>query len=160
MRVRAALAVQPSLELSRPGDEEPIQEVAFIAVECRTQLSRRDSIIKGHDVAPQPAEVESDLLITARDNDIAAQCAAQDVQCLPQRRSRVLLVELRPEQGEQTVAAVESSGSGGGEIGEQRESARSSEQTLDLVSCGIGQMQSPEHPELDHANLLSRHRER
>ena len=82
------------------------------------------------------------------------------MQGLAQSRPRVLLVELWPEQREQAVAAVESSGSGGDEIGEQRESARSSEQTLDLVSRGIGQMQSPEHPELDHANLLSRHRER
>src|SRR5206468_8995735 len=64
----------------------------------------------------------------------AAKCAPQDVQCLAQCRSRVLLVELRPEQGEQAVAAVESSGSGGGEVGEQRETARSSEQPLDLVS--------------------------
>jgi len=88
-------------------------------------------------------------------DDVAAECTPQDVQCLAQCRSRVLLVELRPEQGEQAVAAVESSGSGGREVGEQRETARSSEQPLDLVSRGIGQLQSPEHPELDHATLLS-----
>ena len=67
----------------------------------------------------------------------------------------MLLVELRPEQCEQAVAAVESSGTGRGEVGEQRETARSSEQTLDLVSRCIGEMQSPEHPELDHTTLLS-----
>src|SRR3989442_1742045 len=148
-------ALQPALELSRPWDEEPVQEIALVAIDRRGQLSRRDGLIERDDVAPQPGEIESYLLVPAGHDDVAAECAPQDVQCLAQCRSRVLLVELGPEQGEQAVAAVESSGSGGGEVGEQRQTARSSEQTLDLVSRCIGEMQSPEHPELDHTTLLS-----
>ena len=40
-------------------------------------------------------------------------------------------------------------------VGEQRETVRSREQPLDLMSRCIGEMQSPEHPELDHTTLLS-----
>ncbi len=149
------LALQPSLELARPRDEEPVQEIALVALERRAQLTRRNGLIKRHDVAPQPREVEADLLVPAGDEDVAAKRHPQDVQRLPQCRPRVFLVELRPEQGEQAVTAVESSGSGGGEVGEQRETVRSREQSLDLMSRCIGEMQSPEHPELDHTTLLS-----
>src|SRR2546425_1037924 len=149
------LALQPSLELTRPRDEEPIQEIALVAVERRAQLSRRDGLIERHNVAPQETDIEPDFLVATRHDDVVTECAAEYVQCLAQCGPRVFLVELRPEQCEQAVAAVESSGSGGGEVGEQRETVRSREQPLDLVSRCIGEMQSPEHPELDHTTLLS-----
>ena len=127
----------------------------MIAVQRRAQPSRRHGFLERHHVAPQPGEVESDLLVSAGDHDLTAECTPEYVKCLAQRCPRVFLIELRPEQGEQAVAAVESSGSGGGEVGEQRETVRSREQPLDLMSRCIGEMQSPEHPELDHTALLS-----
>ncbi len=78
------------------------------------------------------------------------------MQRLTQRGAGMLLVELRPEEGEQTIAAVEALGCGGGEVSEQREAPRAGEEALDLAPLGVGQVESPEQPELDHARPLRR----
>jgi hypothetical protein len=62
----------------------------------------------------------------------------------------MLLVELRPEKGKETIAAVEAPGCGRGEVGEQREAPRSGEEALDPAPVG-GEVERPEQPELDHA---------
>src|SRR2546426_12719353 len=47
-----------------------------------------------------------------------------------------------------------------GEIGEQGETPGSGEEARDLASLGVGEVQSPEQPELDHARPLRRWRRR
>ena len=101
-------------------------------------------------------DVEGDLFVTAGDNHTRAERAPEHVECLAQCGTGVLLVQLRPEQREQRVAAVEAARGGGGEIGEQREAPRSGEEALDLATLGVGEVQSPEQPELDHARPLRR----
>src|SRR5437899_12003853 len=100
-------------------------------------------------------EVETDLFIAASQHEVGAEGAPDHVKRLAQGGSRVLLVELRPEQGEQAITAVEAPRSGGGEVGKQGEAPRSGEKALHLASRSVDQMQSPEQPELNHARSLS-----
>jgi hypothetical protein len=46
----------------------------------------------------------------------------------------MLLIEFRPEEGQQAVAAAKTARRGGGEIGEERETAGASEEAFDLAS--------------------------
>jgi hypothetical protein len=146
--------LEPALKLPGTGDEESLEQITPIAVEGIPEPFRRNGIVESDHVAPEPSKIESDFLVAARQDDVPER-AAEYVQCLAQCPPRVFLVELGPKQREQAVAAMESSGSGGGEVGEQSETARSSEQPLDLMSRSIGQLQGPEHPELDHATLFT-----
>ncbi len=118
----------------------------------------RDRLIEGDDITPEVVDVEPDLFVTARHDHIGAECAPDDVERLAQCGTGVLLVELRPEQRQQRVAAVEPAGGGGSEIGEQCEAPGTRQQALDLASLGVGEVQSPEQPELDHARPLRRWR--
>ena len=80
------------------------------------------------------------------------------MQGLAQRCAGVVLVELGPEQREQSVPTMEAPGGGSGEIGEQCEAPGTREQALDLACLGVGEVQRPEQPELDHARPLRRGR--
>src|SRR5712692_11142633 len=73
------------------------------------------------------------------------------MQRLAQRGAGMLLVELRPEQRQQAVTAVEALGPCGGEVGEEREASGLAEQGPYVASIGAGEAQPPEHAELDHA---------
>src|SRR5439155_7456432 len=72
----------------------------------------------------------------------------------------MLLVELGPEQRQQGVAAVEAQRCCSGEVGEEREAPRLSEESPHLAPVGTGEAQSPEHAELDHARPRWRTRRR
>jgi len=152
------LALLPALELPGARDEEALEQVTLVEVKRLAELFRRDGAVEGDDVAPYPLEIERNLLIPTGHEHVGAQGVPHHVERLAQRRARVLLVEFRPEQREQAIAAVEAPGRGGGEVGEQREAPRSGEKALHLASRGVDQMQSPEQPELDHARPLRRSR--
>ncbi len=49
---------------------------------------------------------------------------------------------------------MEAAWRGRGEIGEQGQAPGAGEEARDLASLGIGELQSPEQPELNHARLL------
>src|SRR5712692_957509 len=73
------------------------------------------------------------------------------MQRLAQRGAGMLLVELRPEQRQQAVTAVEALGPCGGEVGEEREASGLAEGGPYVAAIGAGEAQPPEHAELDHA---------
>src|SRR5438876_9126892 len=71
-----------------------------------------------------------------------------------------LLVDLSVEAAQRSrpPAGLEAPWGGSGEIGEQRQAPGTREQALDLASLGVGEVQRPEQPELDHARPLRRWR--
>src|SRR2546422_9774107 len=149
-------ALPISLEVRGTRNEESLEQVSAIELERLGQLARRYGILERRDVAPQVVKVEPDLLVAARHDRQRAERIAQHVQRLAERRPGVLHVELRPEEGEQSVAAVQATRSSGGQVGEQREAPGSGEEARDLASLGVGEVQGPEQPELDHARPLRR----
>ena len=66
-------------------------------------------------------DVEPDLIVTARHDHIGAEGAPDHVERLAQCGASVLLVEVRPKQREQGVAAVQPAWGGGGEICQERQ---------------------------------------
>ncbi len=64
------------------------------------------------------------------------------------------MIELGPEQGEECVAAVKTGGPGGGEITEQGEELGPPQNRTELLSVGVPEIHSPQHPEPDHSSDL------
>src|SRR5207247_3172571 len=124
----AALGFQPALELGRVRDEKPFQQCTRIQVERLLQLSNAERALEGGDVARYLSEVQADLLVAPARDGVAAQRVAYHVQRLAQRRAGMLLIELRPKQRQQRVAAVEGLRGCGGEVGEEREASGLPEQ--------------------------------
>src|SRR3989441_6431058 len=122
-----AFALEPALELGPIRDEEPLQQRAPVEVEGLPRSAAIDRTIEGRDVTPDAIEVQAHLLITAAHDRLGPQGRAQHAERLAQRRARVLLVELGPEQRQQAVAAVEAGRCGGGEGGEEGGGPRLSE---------------------------------
>jgi hypothetical protein len=60
------------------------------------------------------------------------------------------LVELWPKHGEERVAPVRAARGGDGEISEEREPTRLTEEADDVTTIGRGDAHRPEHSELDH----------
>ena len=146
-----AFALEPALELGPIRDEEPLQQRAPVEVEGLPRSAAVDRTIEGSDVTPDAIDVQPHLLIAAAHDGPGPQGSAQHAERLAQGRARVLLVEFRPEQGDEAVAAVQAGRCGGGEVGEEGEAPRLSEERPHLAPIGSGEAQSPEHAELDHA---------
>src|SRR5690348_1856141 len=68
----------------------------------------------------RPARAQPELFGAAADDRVLADDRPESVDRFPERRARVLLIELRPEERDQAVASMESEGLCGGEVGEQR----------------------------------------
>jgi hypothetical protein len=69
------------------------------------------------------------------------------------------VVELGPEESNESVAAMESKRSVNSEITEEGKQLRSPEDRAELAAIGIPEIQSPQHPEPDHsADLVGERR--
>src|SRR2546422_11607883 len=88
------------------------------------QVTRGHRAIEGDDIAPQPLEIEPNLLVSTGHDHVGAQGVSHHVERLAQRGARVLLVELRPEEREQAVTIVEAAWGRCGEIRERSEERR------------------------------------
>jgi len=96
-------------------------------------------------------EVEPDLFVAPACHRLRPEVGAEDVQCLAQCCARVFLIELRPEQREQAVAAVEAAGSRRGEEGEESEAPGLAEEIPHLAPFDAGETHPADQAELDHA---------
>jgi len=149
-RQLGALGLKPPLEFWCVGDEESFQEVATVEVERLPWLSAIDGTGERCYVAPDPFEIQPDLLVAAAHHRVGAERAAEHVKRLAQGRACVLLIELRPEERQQSIAPTWASRCRGGEVGEEGEPTGLAEQTARLTSvCGC-EAESSEQPELDH----------
>ena len=68
----------------------------------------------------------------------------------------MLLVQLRPEEGQQGVSTVEAPGGGEGQIGEQGDSLGRRQNRAKLLSVGIAQIEPSQGPKFNHAAILLR----
>src|SRR2546425_956838 len=155
-----ACGFEPTLEVGRVRDEEPLQERTAVQVHGLERLTGGDRLFEGTDIRPHLPEVQAEVLIPAADDDPRAEGAAKHTERLTQCRTRVLLVELWPEEREQAVAAVEAGRRRRGEVGEESKAPGLAEERPHLASVGTGEAQSPEHAELDHARPRWRTRRR
>src|SRR5207247_9165168 len=119
-----------------------------------------DRSLEGTDIRPHLPEVQAEVLIPAADDDPRAEGAAKHTERLTQCRTRVLLVELWPEERQQAVAAVEAGRRRRGEVGEESKAPGLAEEHPHLASVGTGEAESSEHTELDHARPRWRTRRR
>src|SRR6266705_1204829 len=77
-----------------------------------------------------------------------------------QGRACVLLIELRPKEGEQRIPPMWASRRRGGEVGEEGQPTGLAEQTARLPSVCGRETQSSEQPELDHGKPFLRRERR
>ena len=155
-----ALGLEPALELRSVRDEEPFEERAAVQVRGLEPLASVDGALQGRDIRPHLPKVETYVLIAAIDQNSRAESGAEHAECLTQRCARVLLVELRPEERQQAVAAMEATRCRSGKVGEEGETTRLPEEGRRLAPVGTGEAQSPEQTKLDHSGPLwqARHR--
>jgi hypothetical protein len=93
---------------------------------------------------------EPHLLVPPTEEQSLTERATQKVERTAQRGPSVLAVELRPEQREQGVAAVEAPGRSEREIGEEGEPLRLLEHWPKLPAIGSAQIQHAQCAKLDH----------
>src|SRR5690242_13043802 len=150
----AALGFEPPFELRRIRDEEPFQQIPAVEIERFPEGVISDGFLERGDIAPDVGEVEPDLFVAPTGEGLRPEGGAEDVQRLAQSRARVLLIELRPKEREQTVAAVKTAGCRGGEEGEEGEAPGLAEEIPHLASLDAGETHPADQAELDHARPL------
>lgn len=145
------LVVVPSLERRSVRHGEAAEQLAPVQLErlvrAPAALQRR---LEGARVAPEPPRFHADQLGTARDDGVAAERPAQDVERLAERAARVCGIELGPEEGDQRVAAVEAAWAGEGEVGQECHAFRLAQQVARLRAGGAAQVDRAQRAELDH----------
>ncbi len=113
-----ALAVEPFREFGRrPGDVQSLEQGAAIERD-RPSKSPLACAVSSALTSHQSCIRHSDLVLTPTRQHLRPQLHAQEVERAAQGGSRVLLVELRPEQREKGIAAMESARGGDREIGQ------------------------------------------
>src|SRR5262249_55367872 len=92
----------------------------------------------------------ADLVLAPTRQHLRTELAPQEVERTAQRRPGVLLVEFRPEEGEQRVAAGESTRGGGRRIGQEAEAAGLSKHRGDFGTVWAAEVQDAEGVKPDH----------
>ena len=142
-----ALVVHPAAELRRGvGDVEPLEQRTPIQLERFGGLSSVERGVEGDRVARHDLPVEPYLVIAAAEDRIGAERAPQKVDGLAEGVAGVLLVMLRPEEGEQLVAPVQAAWGCEDEVCEERDPARLGERGAKLVAGRTLQLQRAESP--------------
>ncbi len=145
------LAVEPVLELDRrAGHVEAVHEGTVIERERGLRVARRQRLVHRGRVAPERRLRHADLVVTAAGHDLGSERRAEEIDRPPEGGAGMLLVELRPEEGQQGVAAMEPAGRGDGEIGEQGEALGLAQHRAELFAGGVTQVEQAERPETDH----------
>src|SRR2546430_7094857 len=135
-RQARALVVQPAAELRRGvGDVEPLEQRAPIQLERLGGLSSVERGLEGDRVARHDLPVEPYLFVAAAEDRVGAERAPEKVNGLTEGVAGVLLVLLRPEEGEQLVTPVEAAWACEGKVDEQCDAARLGESGAKLISC-------------------------
>lgn len=66
--------------------------------------------------------------------------AAQDIECLPECRPAMILVELRPEQGEECVSGLKACRVGCGQVSQQGEPFGLRQYRAELIAFGTAKI--------------------
>src|SRR5688572_32876222 len=113
-------ARDPLLELGRDViDVKAVEEIALIERERFPESRLRGELVEGDRVALEGPTTQREL-VARRDDDVLANQSTDVVQRLAQGTSGFIVAELRPEQGEEGVAADRRPGRLDREVSEQR----------------------------------------
>ena len=129
---------------------QPVEEGAAIQGERALRVTALQGTLQIDGVAAQCALRYRDLLVAARRQDLGSEPLAEKVERAAEGGPRVLRVEVGPEEGEESVAPVESAGRVGGEIGEDREPLRLAQYRAGLHVVRGAEVHGAEGAELDH----------
>lgn len=92
----SSLGVHPPVELYGLRHMEPGEKITAVQVERAGEIPAVDGVIERGDVAPELLGVEADDVVAVGDEHPGAKLSSQHMEGLPERRSSVLLVEVRP----------------------------------------------------------------
>ncbi len=96
---------------------EALEELAVAQPDRVGGSALEDGLAQRGHVAPDVRY--ADLAVAPRGDDVRAELATQVVERLAQRVARALLRKVRPEEGEEVVAAVEAEVLGDGQVYEE-----------------------------------------
>jgi hypothetical protein len=116
--------VQPSIELRSLVDEETGEEIAAIKLESLFQSIRLRTRFERCRITPYELKIDSHLFISPRHYCVVAEGSPKNVERLTKRRTRMLLVGVRPEQTEERVAPMVSARLRDAEVSEEGNSLR------------------------------------
>ena len=135
-----ARVIQPLVELGGATYEQPRQQVAPV----QRQRIRIPLLVRGaHEldcVTTQRVRRERYLLVADFLQGVLADRPADHMQCLPERRTGMYVVRLRPEHREQPVPSLRTGRTLDGEIREQRQSLRPAQQHFHARRIGPDQV--------------------
>src|SRR2546421_10887907 len=116
------LCIHPLLELRRHvGDMKPIQERTAVEPHGFLSSPRPACRLERAYVAPKRRRADGQLFLRPSLHHAIAEVSPQEPHRLPQRGPGVLLVELRPEQGDHVVTTMREARVSQGEIDEEGE---------------------------------------
>jgi len=148
-----SLILKPPLEFWRPRQEEPFEQAATVEVERAIRIVSVEGLSEGTHIAPKLLFIDTHFLVASAGQHIGVERSSQAVQRLPQRGAGMLLVELRPQESQERVSAVEAVGGSCGEKGQEGDALRLCEDGVELEPVTPPQFKSPEQPKRDHMGL-------
>jgi len=147
--------LQPALEFGRVRYEESVQQGTPVELERGLELPSCHRAIEVADIAPETIAIEADLFFTIVGQGLGPQLGPEDMQRLPQGGAGPGLVELRPEQRQQVIAAAHPARGGRGKVGKEGEPARLGQQAANRPAVRVCEGHRPEQPELDHMSVTA-----
>jgi hypothetical protein len=147
-RVCGARCVQPLGEFRRRARHvkagQQIATIQFDRIHVATRIHR---LVERDRVAPERAQIQPYFVGGTTDDGIGAECVTEKEDRLAERVTSVRLVLVGPEEYEQSIAAMRTSGSREREISEQGDAPGLREDGAQLATVGRLETKRPERAE-------------
>ena len=145
-----SFGAEPILERGGRRRVKPHEHVAAVIAE-RLFVSAGFALgVKSGYIAPETLRIQADLLGATCGQHGATKDLAEVAQRLTQGASRMLEVRFRPEQRQQSVAAVERACAANREVDEESRTLGLHEQLPELSAIRVAEIDPAEHLEADH----------
>jgi hypothetical protein len=122
--------MKPLLELRSFVDKKSREEVTAIDPEGLFNAISAQALLEQGHVAGDSVKIDCNFFVSARQDRIIAEGSSEEMKRLSQRRARVLLIGVWPEQAEQRITVMESTRLSDAEVCEQRNPLRLREQRV------------------------------
>ena len=113
--------------------------------------SHCDGGLEGSDIAPERIGPDTDVVLPPRDDHVIATGASQEVQRAAQGATRMLAIEVGPEEADQGVPATEATGGCEGEVGEKGETLGLLQDGADFRARRITKIEGTQEPQLEQS---------
>ena len=145
----APLTVDPSFRLRGTLDVEAVEEMAPIELERLGQIVPVDRGVEGGGIAPEGGGFHRHLVVAPADDQVGTTRLAQEVERPTECRAGVLLIEVRPEPGEERVPPDRSARRRGREVDQQGQSLGLLENGPQLAARRRTEIGGTEGPQFD-----------